>query len=122
MLLPLLFVLPLLVSLWQKRAIPAGSRVEITFDLALPSKWAAELTQQALTAEGTASRIYRERRQWLCSVVRTMEYRAEAVARSARRLDQLATARGGSCKRYRVKLGKRQEVHQCSIRDQRVRL
>ena len=53
MLLPLLFVLPLLVSLWHRRAIPAGSRVEITFDLALPSKWAAELTQQTLIAEVT---------------------------------------------------------------------
>lgn len=115
LLIPLAFVMPLLLSLWRKRAIPEGSSVEIVFDLALPSKWAAELTQRALSAEGAASRIHRERKQWLCSVARTMEYHSEAVATMARRLDQVASARGGSCARYKVMLGRRHEVHDCEV-------
>lgn len=120
MLLPVLFALPLLFSLWQRRAIPRGSKVEILFDLTMPSKWAAELTQRALTAEGTSSRIYREKRQWLCSVARTMEYHAEGVAKAVCRFNQIASARGGNCTRYKVKLGRRQEVHQCELPDQRL--
>ena len=115
LLIPLAFATPLLISLWQKRAIPQGSNVEIVFDLALPSKWAAELTQRALSAEGAASRIPRERNQWLCSVARSMEYHSEAVAAMARRLDQVASARGGSCARYKVTLGSRHEVHDCDL-------
>ena len=118
MLFPLLFVIPLLISRWQKRRIPAGADVEVIFDLALPSKWAAELTQRALTADGTSSRIFREKRQWLCSVTRPMEYQAQAITKATRQLDRVAAARGGNCMRYKVKLGKRLEVYRCEMPDQ----
>ena len=122
MLFPLLFALPLLLSLWHKRRIGRGKDVEIVFELVLPSKWAAQLTQQALSAGGTSSRIHRDRQHWLCSVSRVMEYHAEAVTRAARGLDQIASARGGSCKRYVVKRGKQQEVHSCEVENQRLEL
>ena len=112
-LLPLLFALPLAAKLWQRRRIPSGATVEITFDMSMPSKWAAELMQRALNNEGTRSRLRREEQLWLCSVVKPMSYHQEAVEKLKQHLDQLAAARGGQCLRYQVTLGKRSEVHLC---------
>jgi len=111
--LPLLFFLPAAHALWQKRRIAAGSDVEITFDMLLPSQWAAELTQRALDAEGVRARIFREGRDWLCSVVRPMKYERADIEKAVRHFDQMAVARGGNCLRYKIVLGKREEQHAC---------
>ena len=117
MLFPLLFFVPLGWALWQRRAIAEGAAVEVTFDMALPSQWAAELTQRALDAEGVPSRIFREKRTWLCSVERSMEYQREAVEKASKRFDRVAAARGGCIIRYTLTLGKREETHLCEESD-----
>jgi len=117
MLFPLLFFVPLVWARWQRRAIAEGVDLEVTFDMALPSKWAAELTQRALTGEGVQSRIFREEHTWLCSVVRSMKYQREAIEKASKRLDQVAGARGGGCVRYKLTLGERQETHRIEASD-----
>jgi hypothetical protein len=117
LLFPLLFFLPAAVALWKRRRIGAGAEVEVRFDMELPSKWAAELTQRALQAEGVRARVWSEAQSWLCSVTRQMKYDTERVDKAVKHFEQVANARGGGCLRYVLKRGDREEVHHCEASD-----
>ena len=114
---PLLFFLPAAFLLWKRRRIAVGAEVELRFDMELPSKWAAELTQRALSAEGARARVWSEAQTWLCSVTRPMKYERELVEKAVRHYEQVANARGGGCLRYVVKRGEHEELHPCEASD-----
>jgi len=76
--------------------------VSMRFDMVLPSKWAAELTQRVLEGESTRSETLREGGRWLCRVTREGRFDPERCERLRAHFDQIANARGGDCQSFAV--------------------
>lgn len=95
---------------FPRRAIRPGTEVVVEFDLALPSKWAAELTGRVLEVEGIQSQLARRGRrglEWVCQVSRRMRFDPAQIDRLCARFDQIAAGRGGGCAAHTVKAGRR---------------
>lgn len=101
--------LVLIVARWTRVARPRES-LEVVFELALPSKWAAELTAQTLENEGIESQVLPKGSLWKCCVTKPMGTDRSQIDATCRKLDQAAQARGGRCVAHRMKLGKRHQV------------
>ena len=85
-------------------------RLEVVFELQLPSKWAAELTAQTLENNGIQSRVMRKGSDWKCYVTKLMGTDRSQIEATCRKLNQVAEARGGGCAAHRMKLGSRVQV------------
>lgn len=79
--------------------------VSIRFDMQLPSRWAAELTQRTLEGEGTASRLGQRGDAWICQVILVEHLDAERCEKRRAHFDQVAAGRGGECPEYVVESG-----------------
>ena len=84
-------------------------RLEVVFELQLPSKWAAELTAQTLENDGLQSRVMRKGSHWKCYVTKPMGTDRGQIEAICRKLNQVAEARGGGCVAHRMKLGSREQ-------------
>jgi hypothetical protein len=80
--------------------------VTVRFDMVLPSKWAAELTQRVLETESTRSRTLREGGRWLCRVAIEGRVEPDRCERLRAHFDQIASARGGDCSGFAVIRGR----------------
>ena len=85
-------------------------RLEVVFELQLPSKWAAELTAQTLENTGIRSQVMAKGSVWRCSVKKAMGTDRSQIESTCRQLNQVAEARGGGCVAHRIKLGKRHQI------------
>jgi hypothetical protein len=95
-----------------RRSRRAGPDAEILFDMTLPSKWAAELSQQVLENEGTTSEIGQVKGQWVCRVRLGERFQAARCERLRAHFDQIAVARGGDCPNVRVVCGDESIVYE----------
>ena len=85
-------------------------RLEVVFELQLPSKWAAELTAQTLENTGTRSRLIRKGSDWRCYDTKPMGTDRSQIEATCRQLNQVAEARGGGCVAHRMRLGSRHQI------------
>ena len=69
----------------------------MTYELRLPSKWAAELTQRTLENQGTSSVIAQGGKSWICRVTVPQPGGAARIENTCEHLHQIAEARGGAC-------------------------
>ena len=99
----------LTVFLWRSTRHQRQDLV-VVFELQLPSKWAAQLTEQTLANEGIQSRILESAGEWRCCVTKPMGRDRSQVEPTCRKLNQIATARGGGCAAHRITLGTRTQV------------
>ncbi len=102
----------LVLVAWVVRRMGTRSRerLEVVFELELPSKWAAELTAQALDNEDIPCRIQSRGNVFRCCVTKALGSDRGQVDRICRKLDQIAGTRGGGCVAHRMRLGSRVEV------------
>lgn len=96
-----------LVVAFSRAARGKRGRIEVVFELGLPSKWAAELTAQTLQNDGVPSRIQSKGAAWKCYVTKAMGSDRSQIESTCRKLNQVAEARGGGCVAHRVKQGSR---------------
>lgn len=92
------------------------AEAEILFDMTLPSKWAAELTQQVLENEGTNAEIGQVHGQWICRVTLGERFEADRCERLRAHFDQIAAGRGGDCPTVRVVCGDDSIVYEANGR------
>ena len=88
----------------------ASARLEVVFELRLPSKWAAELTAQTLENTGISPRVMQKGSVWTCYVTKPMGSDRGQIDATCRQLNQIAEARGGGCVAHRIRLGSRHHV------------
>ena len=99
-----------LVMARRKGPGPKRERLEVVFELQLPSKWAAELVAQTLENTGVNSRVICKGSDWKCYVAKPMGTDRGQIESTCRQLNQLAEARGGGCVAHRMKLGSKVQV------------
>ena len=75
----------------------------MTYELRLPSKWAAELTQRTLENQGTSSVITQGGKSWICRVTVPQPGGAARIEKTCEHLHQIAEARGGACVAHRIR-------------------
>ena len=96
----------IIVAALAIRARRRNTPARIVFELALPSKWAAELTSQTLENDAIDSRLAERDGDWLCLVTRSLRLGDPQIESTCRRLDQVASARGGGCKGHLIRRGR----------------
>jgi hypothetical protein len=87
----------------RTRRNAAAGATAVSYELRLPSKWAAELTQRTLDNQGTSSVIAQGGKSWICRVTVPQPGGAAHIEQTCKRLHQIAAARGGACVAHRIR-------------------